>query len=256
VELIDVLTLQITHVFTTKPFKDDTLRCFHSPPRKGQLGSINLTYLALAYMSEEDGSCVLQTYFPKRDGDTICIRDPSSTGIKKSLSDEMLESVHVVEDPGEWDILPVGYVVGAGKIDSAQTTREDAKILQIAASGLRRRGHSQRSSKERNDLQQDDQWEAWSLSIRGEKSTMKLSGDGDTTSELLVSSLGPLEIISRRSLAVGLGNVVKIVTVGDERYDNEDVGNPQDTVFAGTASGRKKKNGVGRKKPGTVEKVI
>ena len=250
VEVIDVLTLQIIHTFTTRPVKHGTLRCFHSIPRKSPGGSVSIQYLALAYTNEEDGNCVLQTYLPQKEGDTICFRDPSTSGSKTSfVSGEIVEDVHVLEHPGDWDVLPIGYVVGARKIDSKPISREEAKMHQPTALGLRRRGpFKRRLSRDLKDVQQDDQWEAWSLSLRGDRSTMKLSSDGDTSSELLVSTLGPIENIGKRSLAIGFGNVVKIVRVGDERYDNDDVGTTQDTVFVGTASARKKRSGVGRKK--------
>jgi hypothetical protein len=247
VELVDILTLQVTHVFATKPVKYDTLRYFHSVPRKGQCGSACLPYLALAYTNDEDGTCVVQTYLPRMEGNTVCFRCRSIPSGKPCLSSEIVENAYGVENPGEWDVLSVGYVVGVHKIEPS-ITREKAKMPQPPVSGLRRRGDFGRLLVDRNGESQDDQWEAWTLSLRGDKSTMKLSSDGDMSAELLVSSLGPIEIIGKRSVAVTLGNVVKIVTVGDERYDNDDVTSPQDAVFASTASGRKKRSSVGRKK--------
>lgn len=248
VELIDILTLQVTHVFATKSVKHDTLRYFHSVPRKGQCGSICLPYLALAYTNEHDGSCVVQTYLPRMEGNTVCFRCRKIPGGKPCLSSEIVENIYGVENPGEWDVLSVGYVVGVHKTES-NSTKERSRLLHPAASGLRRRGEFNRLlARDLNDEPQDDQWEAWTLSLRGDKSTMKLSGDGDMSAELLVSSLGPIEIIGKRSVAVTLGNVVKIVTVGDEKYDNDDAVSPQEAVFAGTASGRKKRSSVGRKK--------
>jgi hypothetical protein len=92
-------------------------------------------------------------------------------------------------------------------------------------------------------------WEAWSLSLRGETSTTPLSRDGETASELLVGSLGPVEKSGKRSLAVGLGNVVKIVAIGTERYENDETEDLQSTAFVGMPSGRKRRpGGVGRKK--------
>lgn len=247
VELIDIPTLQVAHVFTTKPVKHNTLRCFHSVPRKGQCGNMCLPYLALAYTNEEDGSCVLQTYLPRMEGNTVCFRCRSILGGQPCLGGEIVENVYGMELPGKWDVLPVGYVVGVHKTEPS-SNKEKTKMSQPLSSGMRRRGDFTRLlAKDLNDTPQDDQWEAWTLSLRGDKSSMKLSGESDTT-ELLVSGLGPIEIIGKRSIAVALGNVVKIVTVGDERYDNDDISAPHDAVFAGTASGRKKRSSVGRKK--------
>jgi hypothetical protein len=59
---------------------------------------------------------------------------------------------------------------------------------------------------------------------------------------LLVGSLGPIVKIGKRSIAVGLGNVVKVIMIGSERFDGQEESD-HDTAFVGM-----KAVGVRRKK--------
>jgi WD40 repeat protein len=238
VELIDITTHKVTHTFHTKPITINSLRCFHSTRRRPQCGSVGLAYFTLAYTNAETGDCVMQAYLPGREGDTICFRDPWTPGSKTCcLWRETVVNTHVVENPGSWDALPVGYLIGVRKLEGSPTAPTPRKST--ANSGLRRRGgHQSRSSSDaiHSGVEQEDVWEAWSLSLRGERSSITLSS-GDN-SELLVSKLGPIEKLGKRSLAVALGNVVKVVQVGSERFDLE---NDVALGGLGVASGRRKK---------------
>ena len=82
VDLMDIFTHKVTHTFTTKPMKQDSLRCFHSTRRRPQCGSVGLASLAIAYTCADTGNLILQTYLPQREGDTICFRDPYTPGSK------------------------------------------------------------------------------------------------------------------------------------------------------------------------------
>jgi hypothetical protein len=249
VELIDITSLRVICTFATKSMKQDTLRCFHSMRQRPRCGSLDLDYLAFAYTTTEEGDCVLQSYLPKREGDVIHFPDPRTIGSKTSLQTQMVkESVHVIEQPGTWDVLPVGYVVGVRKVDCNPSNKE-INTRRPATWGLRRRGAFARRHTQglKTGEEKDDLWEVWSLSLRGDNCAIRLSRDTETSSELLVSSLGPMEKFGQRSLAVGLGNVVKIVTVGTERYDNDNIGD-QSTACGRMTGGRKKRSGVGRKK--------
>jgi len=89
---------------------------------------------------------------------------------------------------------------------------------------------------------EDDIWEAWMLSAKGEKKIASLSSDDNNNMlQLLATSSGPLVQIGERSIAVGLGNVVKVITVGHERFDGVENGN-MDFGFP-TLSRRKKSAG-------------
>lgn len=251
VELIDSSTHRVTHTFETKPIKPNTLRCFHSSRRRPQCGSVGLGNFALAYTSAETDECIMQFYQPKHEGDTICFRDPYTPGSKTCcLWTETVEQRFAVQNPGDWEALPIGYLVGIRKCEPILQSVETVSHNTIVRSGLRRRGGSGRQSihftpREDND---DDNWEVWSMSARGERSTIPLSQYGAMGHDhLLVGGLGPVEKVGKRSLAVGLGNVVKIIMVGNERFDSMDSGS-DDGAFVGMKTSRRKRSNAGRKR--------
>jgi hypothetical protein len=94
----------------------------------------------------------------------------------------------------------------------------------------------------------EDSWEVWSLSSRGERTVTPLCGINEKDN-LLVGSLGPLQKVGNRSIAVGLGNIIKVITVGHEKFDGES--SNDDQVFVGMAAAtvsRRKRPGFGGRK--------
>lgn len=236
VDLIDVTTHKTTYTFKTTSIKPGTLRCFHSTRRRPQCGSVGLASLALAYTSLETGECILQSYLPRRDGDTICFRSPSTPGSKTCcLWRETVEHRHVVENPGQWEALPSGYLIGVRKRELVSTTIKSEIGRPIANTGLRRRGANlpRRHSNSPIAFEEEDSWEVWSLSARGERSSVPLCGPNEQDN-LLISSLGPMTKVGKRSIAVGLGNVVKVITVGIEKFDGAE--SEDDDVFVGMSA--------------------
>jgi len=62
---------------------------------------------------------------------------------------------------------------------------------------------------------------------------------------LLVSNCGPITKIGQRSVGVGFGNVVKVITVGHERYDSaEELSGDATLAVAGR---RRKPQGSGKR---------
>ncbi len=248
VDLVDILTHNVTHTFKTTPMKQDSLRCFHSTRRRPQCGSVGLAHLALAYTSAETGECILQSYLPEREGDTICFRDPYTPGSKTCcLWRETVEHRYVEENPGQWEALKVGYLVGIRKRQPSKQVLRENLSKPAANTGLRRRG-ARPTYRDSSSESEDDLWEVWSLSARGDRSVTPLCGYAERDN-LLINSLGPLQRMGRRSVAVGLGNVVKVITIGREKFDGES--SNEDAAFVGMAavSGRKKK-GVGKGRKG------
>ena len=70
-----------------------------------------------------------------------------------------------------------------------------------------------------------DLWEAWTMSLTGEFRTRSLlpdhddEVDEDAEDELFVVAPGPIARLGKRSVAVGLGNTVKVITLGKEFFD-------------------------------------
>ncbi|EPE30138.1 WD40 repeat-like protein [Glarea lozoyensis ATCC 20868] len=246
VDLVDIFTHKVTHTFPTKSMAPDSLRCFHSTRRRPQCGSVGLASLALAYTCIETGSCILQSYLPQRDGDTICFRDPWTPGSKTCcLWGETVEKTFEIENPGQWQALQVGYIVGIRTREAAVKVTE-AMNGHTSIPGLRHRGGLPRAFSKRADIHpvsDDDVWEVWSISAKGEKYSAPLSDDNYGRGHLLVSGLGPIERVGKRTIAVALGNVVKIVTIGNDKFDDTRE-EADDAAFVGMASSRKKKAGA------------
>ncbi|OWP05031.1 hypothetical protein B2J93_601 [Marssonina coronariae] len=209
VDLVDIVTHKVKHTFTTELMKPDSLRCFHSTRRRPQCGSVGLASLAIAYTHAVSGTVILHSYLPRHDGDTICFRDPNMPGSKTCcLWRETVEQRYEIENPGEWDALNAGHLLGIRKCQLPAARP-------AAHTGLRRRGHAPFPGSE-----DDDVWEVWSISARGERTVTPLCGYAERNN-LLVSGLGPMCKMGRRTLVVGLGDVVKVISVGHEMFDGE-----------------------------------
>jgi WD40 repeat protein len=248
-ELIDIRTHRVTHIFETKPMKPNTFQCFHSPRRGPQCGSVGLGSFALAYTSAECDECIMQVYIPKREGDTICFRDPLTPGSKTCcLWTETVEQSYSIQHPGDWQALPEGHIIGIRKCFPTPGTVEPGSHHTAVGSGLRRRGSLVRQPPQSFPKQEKDDWEVWSLSGRGERTTLRLyQNTGMGNDHLLFGGLGPLERVGKRNLAVGLGNVVKVITVGHDRFHSVDSGSDNGT-FVGITSNRRKRLTVWRKR--------
>jgi hypothetical protein len=247
VDLLDIFTHKVTHTFKTTPMKQDSLRCFHSTRRRPQCGSVGLAYLALAYTSAETGECILQSYLPQREGDTICFRDPYTPGSKTCcLWRETVENRYVEENPGQWEALPVGYLVGIRKrVPKSHSSLSYSTKPAANVSVRRRRRPSHGNHASSSSETEDDLWEVWSLSGRGDRSVSPLCGYNERDN-LLVNALGPLQVMGKRSLAVGLGNVIKIITAGKEKFDGDTSGEDGGGAFTGmvVGTGRRRKGGA------------
>jgi hypothetical protein len=247
IDLVDIFTHKVTHTFPTTPMVPDSLRCFHSTKRRPQCGSVGLASMALAYTCAETGACILQSYLPKRDGDTICFRNPWTPGSKTCcLWRETVEQTFRIDNPGEWQALNVGYIVGIRKREAPTSIEGKEEDYFSAIPGLRRRGARSGSfSKSANIHHEPDKdvWEAWAMNAKGEMYSVCLSDDSQDRGHLLVSGLGPIERVGKRTIAVALGNVVKIITVGNDKFDDtqEEV---DDAAFVGMATSRRKKAGI------------
>ncbi|KAL3427900.1 srebp cleavage activating protein [Phlyctema vagabunda] len=248
VDLIDIFTHKVTHTFYTKDMKPNSLKCFHSTRRRPQCGSVGLASLGLVYDCAQTGKAILQTYLPQREGDTICFRDPYTPGSKTCcLWRETVEHTYTIDNPGEWIALPIGFVVGVRKIEHAPSVSLNT-ANENSPSGIRRRGMIPRQGQAPRIQEPVDSWEVWTISARGERFSRPLCSFDDNRFQqhLLINSLGPLTKVGKRSIAVGLGNVVKIITIGNERFDGTDNDyGMDDEAFKVAIRRRKKTRNVG-----------
>lgn len=203
----------------------------------------------------------MQSYLPEREGDTICFRDPEKPGSKTCcLWRDTVERIHSMENPGSWEAVQAGYVVGVRKRKTSPEYKDSLQITPangFRTAGLRRRNqpssfsynHTALSPRSTQIVQA--QWEIWALSAKGERystfiSNGTLSDDGSGIGGLLASNPGPLVKVGKGSVAVAIGNVVHLVTVGIERFDSPDVIGADEVL--GAVNYRRKKSIAGRKR--------
>lgn len=239
VDLIDMTSLKVTHTFATKLMASGSLRCSHSTRRRPQCGSVGLANLVLAYTCVDTGNCIVQSYLPQREGETICFRDPSTPGSKTCcLWRETREDRFEVPNPGQWEILPPGCVVGVRKKDISK----QVNARPTANSGLRRRGYAPSAYQS-----EEDTYEVWSLDARGNISTTRLFGPQEAN-HLFNSSNAKVEKLGNRSVVVALGNVVKVITVGHELFEKDDSENGDAFVGMTAVTARRKRPNTSRSK--------
>ncbi|KAI9733507.1 MAG: hypothetical protein M1818_007255 [Claussenomyces sp. TS43310] len=225
VDLVELDGYNVLRSFETADVVPHSLRCIHSAPRRRQCGSLSLTSFSLVYTCRNTGDCVLRTFSPKREGDVICMGSKrTSHGVACPSWAYAVEHNHRVASPGSWKTLPIGVIVGVNKCEASPQRGLDCKAdrATLASGGLRKRGtFLQRSRGVMTPRCNDDRWKAWLLSAKGERMDMSLCEDEESgrTFHLLTPNCGPLARIGQRSIAVGLGNSVKVITVGHERFD-------------------------------------
>ncbi|KAJ9142742.1 Sterol regulatory element-binding protein cleavage-activating protein [Pleurostoma richardsiae] len=238
VDLIDLRTSRIIHSFQTEPIKPKSLQYLHSSRRQTQAGTSGLGSLTLVYTSLESGDCVLQTYLPDREGGTICFCDISAPTTRSCCPwTNTREVKRRISDPGMWEALPSGCIVGIRR-------KTEQPSSPTVTSGLRRRGV--RTGSESQPKGTEDEWEVWVVSqLEGEENreTRPLKGPGEEGG-LIISELGPVVRVGSGTVAVGFGNIVKVVTVGHERFESSDDRN--DAQNLSLSSRRRKSAGASR----------
>jgi hypothetical protein len=247
VDLVDVFTHNVTHSFVTEPIKAGTLQCFHSTRRRPQCGSVGLGTFAIVYTCSETSDLVMQSYLPHRDGDTICFRDPNTPGSKTCcLWRETVERKYRISNPGDWQVVQSGYVVGVRKrVNKGKHGMGSQSLPPLGRDGLRRRGGGDSRLGTSPSIEKDG-WEVWSLGGRGDECSVPLNSEYDQL--LLVGKLGPVIRVGMNSVAVAIGNVVKLITVGHERYDRPNDDNDEVFVGMAPAATRRKKPLLTRKR--------
>jgi len=219
VRLIDMHDHRIIHNFTTEPMRPRSLRCHYSSRRKLQCGSLGIGAMGLVYAeAAETGDCVIQTYRACEESDTICFQDTSSPSCRTCCPWTRARELRThVSDPGKWEALANGCVVGLRKMNDH--SKQKKSRYSSPATGLRQRIYQNRSA----DLQrsQPDQWEVWLVCQLGRQSlreTRPLHDEDDSASHLMINELGPIVKVGLTSIAVGFGNEIKLITVGHERF--------------------------------------
>ncbi|KAI8254431.1 Sterol regulatory element-binding protein cleavage-activating protein [Colletotrichum sp. SAR11_239] len=220
VDLVDAKTNTLLHTFETEPIQPRSLRCFHSSRRKPQCGSVGLVSFGIAYNHADSGDCIIQTYTCKEEGNVICFRNTSMPPSRScSLWHDTIESKRQIANPGTWEALPNGFLVGVRK-DNYDSGSSSGESSPTTTGGLRRRMYQRL---EKRPSRSQDNWEVWVASELGREEiyeTKPLHSEFENGSHLIISELGPMVKVGTASVAVGFGNIIKLITVGHQHFED------------------------------------
>lgn len=218
----------IVRTFQTGQFKPSTLRAFHAKRRTClYCGCPAVLSFSLAYSERESGMFIMHTFFSARGRmRDICLRGERDRRERKCTGFEsVVEAVHWLENVEGWEPTNLNMVAGIRRRegegdDQSSSSDHEYSYSSYKPYSLRRRGQIQK----RPSADDEDEWEAWTMHADGAVTSYPLSykngENGDDS--LLVSKAGPVCKVGQRSVAVGFGNTVKVVIVGNERYEDDD----------------------------------
>jgi hypothetical protein len=279
-EIFDFTSRALVHTFQIGHFKPHTFRVLHPSRRTCQCGAPAVNSLSVAYTEQDTDHMIMQTF-------SLQDSKSSQICLGKSLDrekhgcyglDHAKEAVHYVEPAGVWDSTNALSVVGIRRCVQSPTpssttsgAKESQSIDPVAlASALKQRAQKQsnptttsksfdtaftRRRRVDTSAGDTDTWEAWTLSTTGEFRARPLVPDDlDDGAEmpyeddLFVAAPGPITRLGKRSIAVGFGNTVKIITLGKESFDGlTNIQNGTVDVGLGSSYKWRARKGNGRK---------
>ncbi|KAI5859485.1 sterol-sensing domain of SREBP cleavage-activation-domain-containing protein [Durotheca rogersii] len=250
-DLVDSLTLRAIYTFKVDPIHPKSMKCFHSRPRRMRCGSVALWSFTLAYINTYTRDLIVQTYSPQHEGESLCFCDPAAPTRKTCCPwQRARESRRVIKNPGVWDALPSGIIVGVRRklAGNYHTEPQYTPPPLQQLNGLRRRRQVKQPT---GSHTHQDNWEIWVFSHFGKQEsweTAPLCPEIEDDGHLFVTNLGPMVRVGRSSVAVGLSNVIKVIMVGNERFETGEDSQPGDGMPA-LGSRRRKGPSTLRGKP-------
>ncbi|KAF2447707.1 hypothetical protein P171DRAFT_408096 [Karstenula rhodostoma CBS 690.94] len=268
-EIFDFNSRGLIHALRIGHARPHSFRVMHSAPRQCACGAPAVHSLSVAYTEEETDHLIMQT-FTLDDCPTslICLGKPSDND---TLNCQRLASasdiVHIVEPAGAWEAISSLGLVGIRRCDSTPNPssvassanyRPPAPLASASALHGRAVRHNEpcqraitaTSTSPPTHNTDIDGWQAWTLSTSGEFRWRPLGscsvGDADELlgdDQLFVAAAGPMMKLGKRSVVVGFGNTIKIITLGRETFDGSST-----SVDLGMAIHKSKtRRGPGRK---------
>jgi hypothetical protein len=274
-EVFDFNSRALVHSFQIGHIKPHSFRVLHPTRRSCSCGGPSVHSLSVAYSERDTDYMIMQT-FTLSDSPTsqICLGKPTDREKFNCKGlDCAAEAVHLVEPAGVWESTSASSFVGIRRNNPPPTpssTSSDADDAHFPAdpaklvSALKQRAKKQSvphalfkfnstHTSTHPASADSDTWEAWTLSSSGEFRSRPLCPDdvddpaGNFHDELFVASPGPIARLGQRSVAVGFGNTVKIITLGKEVFAGSlalENGTPEGGYGA---YGGRVRRGVGRK---------
>jgi hypothetical protein len=268
-EMFDFNSRALIHAFEIGHVKAHSFRVMHSARRQCSCGAPAVHALSVAYAEQDLEHMLLQTFTPEGASPSqICLGKPPDRAKQKCRGLEgAAEAVYYVEPAGVWETTSASSVVGVRKrshsssASSVVSDDEEPRPISIAPTTVKQRARKpsspQTSSKFANGsasnrhyrpIEDTNTWEAWTLSSTGEFRSRPLVSDDQDDSiddaaedELFVVAPGPITRLGKRSVAVGFGNTVKIITLGKELFDGMAVQNGGLDIGLGSYRARAKR---------------
>ena len=157
----------------------------------------------------------------------FCVRNQNATC--NSINDASLTATHILSNPGTWHALPSHALLGVRKRPLSPLPSPSATPSQHQHLRHRRSARSQHAlpsvkATPTTSPEAEDQWEAYSLSLTagGDLKTLDLcpaeaatSGESNQNQQtkLYITRPGPTALLDSLSVAVALGNNVKVLRI-------------------------------------------
>ncbi|KAK4543675.1 hypothetical protein LTR36_005320 [Oleoguttula mirabilis] len=176
-------------------------------------GSIALKSVAFVRASVNPGKCTVVILVADSDDDTvICIRN--TTASCRSF-DRTRKTEHETANAGAWLSLSSQVVLGL---------RRNSNVANVHVAKDRHIRHRRRASvNPRSTGNEEDEWEAYKLSIDGEIETSSVpvlfEAGAEHDGALYVNSAGPTAPLDHQSIAVAFGNQVKNLFINNRPSD-------------------------------------
>lgn len=185
---------------------------------------------SIAYNERESGMFMMHTFSSSRGRmRDICLRAERDRRERKCTGFEsVIETTHWLENVEGWETTILNMVAGVRRrevVNDEPTSSDDYDASGNQSSSLRRR----KNQESRIIADDEDEWEAWTMDAKGLVTAYPLHDPAESDicdDRLMVSRAGPVTKIGQRSVAVGFGNNVKVLYVGDERFEDEEQAGP------------------------------
>ncbi|KAI9737120.1 MAG: hypothetical protein M1834_000711 [Cirrosporium novae-zelandiae] len=214
--LVNTQVHSVIHTFDLRAFQPRSVRVLHTRRQNCPIcGSLAVASFSIAYCHRETGDLIMHTFSQEHENVDrtflICLRAIKTPDERDCTSlQTATEDVNVVRNAPVWEKVGPHSVAGIRKLPAIQPAS--------AKSGPRLRMKSAKVLKTGKGPVDDD-WEAFTLSTKGELSHCPVPAD-DHGSDLIVSRVGPARKVGRRSIAVAMGNSIKLISSGNEQFDN------------------------------------
>ncbi|KAJ4989979.1 hypothetical protein SVAN01_04442 [Stagonosporopsis vannaccii] len=249
-EIFDFSSKALIHAFEIGHVKPHSFRVMHSARRQCLCGTSAIQTLSVVYAEQDKEHMIMQTFSLDPLTSQICLAKPLDRAKHNCQGlESATEAVFCVESAGVWESTDTSSVVGvrrrvhssrASSAASDDDDDDDVPNSVIRTSAVRQRSNkpepalvSSRASNgftngfrhPQSSTDEADTWEAWSLSSTGEFRSRSLLPDDynemedDAEDDLFVVAPGPVARLGKRSVAVGFGNTVRIITLGKELFD-------------------------------------